>query len=146
VRARGARRPVASILGLAGGLGALAVDVLYLMTIAQQGVTPPGGRVVFVAGWVAVAGSVGVMAAFVRRPSRRALMLGISAAMLFALAVPALFSFGIALMLCAAFVGLAALRAGEVAGLPGWSGLVGSLVLVMLAGGGVALGFAVTDF
>ena len=144
--ASGVRGPVASILGLAGGLGAVAVDVLYLMTIAQQGVTPPGGRVVFVAGWIAVAGGTAVISAYIQRPSRRALMLGIAGAMLFALAVPALFSFGIALMLCAAIVGLAALRAGEMAGAPGWSGLVGPLALVMLAGLGVALGFAVTDF
>ena len=144
--ARDGRGPVASILGLAGGLGAVAVDILYLLAIAQQGVTPPGGRVVFVAGWVAVAGGAAVIGAFVRPPSRRAVVLGSAAAMLFALAVPALFSFGIALMLCAAIVGLAALRAGEMAGLPGWSGLVGPLALVMLAGMGVALGFALTDF
>jgi hypothetical protein len=146
MRSSTSKRPVASILALGGGLGSFAVDALYLAAIAQQGVTPPGGRFVFVALWIAGAGIVAAVGAFVHRSMWRAALLGLAAAMLIALAVPAVFSFGIALMLCAALVGIAALRAGELAQLPRWVGLVGPLVIVSLAGLGVAAGFAITDF
>lgn len=65
----GTRRIVASLVGLAGGVGSFAVDGLYLVAIDQQGVTPPGGRVVFVALWIATAGLLAVSGAFMRRPS-----------------------------------------------------------------------------
>jgi hypothetical protein len=139
-------RSVDSALALAGGLGAFAVDGLYLAAIAQQGVTPPGGRFVFVAVWIAAAGMLAVIGAFTRRPVRRAPLLGLAAAMLFALAVPAVFSIGIPLMLCAALVAVGAVRAGELAQRPGWVGLAAPLVLLLIAGVGVAVGFAVTDF
>lgn len=135
-----------SLIGLAGGLGALAVDLLYLAAIQQQGVTPPGGRVVFVAGWVATAGIVSAVGAFVPSPLRRATMLGLGAAMLVALGVPATFSIGIPLLLCAGLIGAAAIRAAGTMVVPAWFGFVGSAVLLLLAGIGVAIGFAVTDF
>lgn len=141
-----ATRWVASIPGLAGGLGAFAVDALYVAAISQQGVTPPGVRFLFVALWIVGAGVLATIGSFVHRPTSRAALLGLAAATLLALAVPALFSFGIALMLCAALVGIAALRAAESAQLPRWVGLVGPLALVSLAGLGVALGFAITEF
>jgi hypothetical protein len=134
------------IVPLAGGLGALIVDALYLMTIAQQGVTPPGARVPFVAGWIAAAGILSTSGPFIRDASLRAVALGFSAAMLVALGVPAIFSFGIALLLCAGFVGTGALGAAEAAHIPPWMGLVGPLLLLVIAGAGVAVGFAVTDF
>jgi len=141
-----ARQWVASIPGLAGGLGAFAVDALYLAAISQQGGTPPGGRFVFVALWIVGAGVLATIGSFVHWPTWRATLLGLATAMLFALAVPALFSFGIALMLCAALVGVGALRAAESAQLPRWVGLVSPLAFVSLAGLCVALGFAITEF
>lgn len=140
------KHPSARVLALAGALGSLAVDGLYLAAIAQQGVTPPGGRFVFVASWIAAAGTLALIGAVVHQPAWQATLLGLAAAMLFTLAVPAIFSFGIPLMLCAALVGIPALRAGELAQLPRWVGLVGPLGLVLLAGLSVAAGFAVTDF
>lgn len=108
--------------------------------------TPPGGRVIFVALWLAAAGMLAVTGAFTRRPVWRAPLLGLAAAMLFALAVPAVFSVGIPLMLCAALVAISAVRTGELAQLPRWVGLVSPLVLLGMAGVGVATGFAITDF
>lgn len=139
-------RPIKSLTALAGGSAAIVVDVLYLAAIAQQGVTPPGGRVVFVALWIGVAGLVAVLGAFVRRSPARAAMLGISAGMLIALAVPAVFSVGIPLMLCGGMVGLGAMRAAELAQVSRWLGFGGPLLVLLLAGIGVAIGFAVTGF
>jgi hypothetical protein len=134
------------IVPLAGGLGALIVDVLYLLAIAQQGATPPGARVPFVAGWIAAAGILSTSGTFISAPSIRAVALGLGAAMLLALGLPAIFSFGIALLLCAGLVGTGALRAAEAAHTHPWMGLVGPVVLLVIAGAGVAIGFAVTDF
>jgi hypothetical protein len=142
----GASRFSARIVPLAGGLGALAVDVLYVMAIAQQGATPPGGRVLFVAAWIGCAGALSAAAAFIRDAGTRAVLLGLGATMLVALGVPAMFSFGIALLLCSALVGTGAIRAGEAADVPSWAGLLGPVVLLVIAGAGVAIGFAMTDF
>lgn len=139
-------RPVRSLTALAGGSAAIVVDILYLSAIAQQGVTPPGGRAVFVALWIGAAGLVAVLGAFVRRPPARASMLGISAGMLIAIAVPAVFSVGIPLLLCGGLVGLGAMRAAELAPVPRWLGFGGPLLVLLLAGIGVAIGFAITDF
>lgn len=139
-------RPVKSLTALAGGSAAIVVDVLYLAAIAQQGVTPPGGRVVFVALWIGAAGVAAVLGAFVRRPPARAAMLGTSAGMLIALAVPAVFSVGIPLLLCGGLVGLGAMRGAELAQVPRWLGFGGPLLILLLAGLGVAIGFAFTDF
>lgn len=135
-----------SLIGLAGGLGALAVDVLYLAAIQQQGVTPPGGRVVFVASWIAAAGFVSAVGSFVLSPLRRAAMLGLGAAMLATLGVPAIFSIGIPLLLCAGLISAAAIRAAGKIEIPAWFGVIGPVVLLLLAGIGVAVGFAVTEF
>jgi len=59
-------RAIKSLTGVAGGIGALAVDVLYLGAIEQQGATPPGGRVLGVVApilLIAVAG-IGVLIGF----------------------------------------------------------------------------------
>lgn len=137
---------MASRLALAGGLAGLAVDVVYLAAIAQQGVTPPGGRVIFVAGWIAAAGALAILGAFLHRPMRRAGMLRLAAAMLIALGVPGIWSIGIPLLLCAVLPGIAAMLAAEPARMPIWAGLLGPLVLLPVAGLGVALGFALTYF
>lgn len=133
------------ILPLAGGLGALAVDVLYLMAIAQQGVTPPGGRVPFVAGWIAVAGALATIGSFIPAAPERAMSLGFGAAMLVALSVPAVFSVGIPLLICAALVAIGAIRAAEIARAPSWLSLAAPIALLLVAGAGVVIGFATTE-
>lgn len=138
-------RSIKSLTGLAGGIGALAVDVLYLVAIEQQGVTQPGGRVVFVAGWIAAAGVVSAVGSFVPTPLRRAAMLGIGAAMLATLGVPAIFSIGVSLLLCAALVTVGATRAAALASLPVWLGLVAPILLIAVASIGVLIGFMATD-
>lgn len=142
----GTGRIVASLFGLAGGVGSFAVDGLYLAAIDQQGVTPPGGRVVFVALWIAAAGLLAVSGAFMRRPSVRAAALGLGAAMLIALGGPALFSIGIPLLLCGALVAAGAIRAAELAPIRKWVGVAGPIGLLLAAAIGVAIGFALTDF
>jgi hypothetical protein len=140
-----ASRSRGRIVPLAGGLGALAVDVLYLMAIAQQGVSPPGGRVPFVAGWIAVAGVLATIGTFIPAAPRRAMALGFAAAMLVALGVPAVSSVGIPLLICAALVGIGAIRAAEIASAPRWLTLAAPISLLLVAGAGVALGFAITE-
>lgn len=139
-------RPVRSLTALAGGSAAIVVDILYLSAIAQQGVTPPGGRVAFVAGWVAAAAVLSVVGAFVRRPPARAAMLGFGAAMIVAIGLPAVFSIGIPLLLCGALVAIGAIRAAWLARMPAWSVVAGPLSMLLVAGLGIAIGFAVTDF
>lgn len=135
-----------SLAALAGGSAAIVVDVLYLSAIAQQGVTPPGGRVVFVAGWIAVAGVLSVAGSLIRRPPARAAILGFGAAMLLALGLPAVFSIGIPLLLCAVLVAIGSIRAAGLAKVSPWSGVAGLLSMLLVAGIGVAIGFVVTDF
>lgn len=135
-----------SLIGLAGGVGALAVDVLYLAAIQQQGVTPPGGRVVFVAGWIATASVVSAVGSFIPSPPRRAATLGIGAAMLATLGVPAMFSVGLPLLLCAALVTAGAIRGAELASFPVWLGVVAPSLVISVAGIGVLIGFRATDF
>ncbi|MGI8828381.1 MAG: hypothetical protein ACR2I5_01235 [Candidatus Limnocylindria bacterium] len=142
----GTRRIVASLSPLAGGVGSFAVDGLYLAAIDQQGVTPPGGRVVFVALWIAAAGLLAVSGAFMRPPSVRAAALGLGAAMLIALGAPAVFSIGIPLLLCGALVAAGAIRAAELAPIPKWVGVAGPIGLLGAAAIGVAIGFVLTDF
>lgn len=139
-------RWIKSLAGVAGGVGALAVDVLYLAAIEQQGVTPPGGRVVFVAGWVAAAGVLSTIGSFVPSPPRRAATLGIGAAMLATLGVPAVFSIGIPLLLCAALATAGAIRAAKLTRPPASLVVVAPIALISIAGIGVAIGFMATDF
>lgn len=138
-------RRVHSLAALGGGIAALAVDALYLAAIAQQGVQPPGGRVPFVAAWIAAAGLAAIVGAGRPSPRRRALVLGASAAALAALGVPAMWSVGIPLLLCAACVAVGAARAAEEASLPAWVGVAGPVALVAIAGLALALGFTLTE-
>jgi hypothetical protein len=136
----------ASLFGAGGAIATLIVDGLYLAAIAQQGVTPPGGRVVFVAAWIGAAAAIGLAGAFVRPDATRALLLGGAAAMLVAIGVPAIFSFGGALLLCAAVVAAGAIRAAEVES-PHTSILAAvPVMLLACASLGVAAGFALTEF
>ncbi len=120
------------------------VDILYLMAIAQQGVTPPGGRVPFVAGWVAAAGLTSIAATFIPAAAIRAAVLGFGAAMMVAIGVPAIFSIGSPLLVCAALMGIGAIRSAEIADGQRWAMFVAPIVLLLLAGVGVAFGFALT--
>ncbi len=141
----GARRRVASLPALGGAIGALAVDALYLNLIIQQGSTPPGGRVPFIALWIVIAALLAGVGAFTDPPARRAWLLGWSAAALLALSFPAVFSIGIPLLLCGLPVALGALRAAELLHLPWWVAWLGPLLMLAVVAGALAIGFVLTD-
>jgi hypothetical protein len=136
---------VASVAALGGAIGAVAVDVLYIAAIIQQGVTPPGFRVPFVAIWIAVAALLAGIGAFTWDPRRRAQLLAVSAAWLLTLAVPAMFSIGVPLFICAMAVGLGATRAAEELRLPWWVILLTPTLLVAATGVILFAGFALTQ-
>ena len=92
------------------------------------------------------ASRLGLLGAFEAAPGRRAVIPGIAAAMLFAVSVPAIFSFGGALLLCAAVVAIGAGRAAEGAAASRWVVLGAPLALMVVAGVGVAVGFRLTEF
>jgi D-alanyl-lipoteichoic acid acyltransferase DltB (MBOAT superfamily) len=138
------RRRVASLSALGGGIGALAVDVLYLNLIIQQRATPPGGRVPLIAFWIAGAAVLALLGAVAVEPRRRAWLLGWSAAALFVLGLFALFSFGIALLVCAIAIGLGALGAAEMLAMPRWVAFLAPIGFVAAAGAGLLLGFLAT--
>jgi hypothetical protein len=140
-----ARRRVASLAALGGAIGAVAVDVLYIAAIIQQGVTPPGLRVPFVAIWIAVAALLAGIGAFIWDPRRRAVLLAVSAACLLTLAVPAMWSIGVPLFICAVAVGLGATRAAEKLRLPWWVILLAPTLLVAAVAAVLFAGFALTQ-
>jgi hypothetical protein len=139
------RRRVASLAALGGAIGALAVDALYLNLIAGQGAMMPGGRVPFIALWIAIAAVLAGIGAFTDLPARRAWLLGWSAAAFVTLSVPAAFSIGIPLLLCGLAVALGALRAAELLHLPRWVAFLAPLLLLAVAAGALAVGFVLTD-
>lgn len=141
----GARRRVASLPALGGAIGALAVDALYLRLIVQQGAMMPGGRVPFIALWIAIAAVLAGIGAFTDLPARRAWLLGWSAAAFLALSIPAAFSVGIPLLLCGVLVALGALRAAELLHLPRWVAFLAPILLLAVAAGALAVGFVLTD-
>lgn len=138
------RRRVASLSALGGAIGALAIDVLYVNLIISQQATMPGNRIPLVAGWIAVPALLAVVGAFADAPSRRAWLLGWSAAALLALSVPAVFSIGIPLLLCAIAIGLGAVRAAELLGMRRWVAFVLAIGMLAVAGGALLLGFLLT--
>lgn len=135
---------MASLAALGGAIGALAVDALYVNLIGQQGAVMPGAREPLIVGWITSAGLLGGVGAFLVSPLSRASVLGVSGAALFALGVPAISSIGIPLLLCAVPISLAALKAAEQLEAPRWLLVVVPIGLVGLAGGGIALAFALT--
>jgi hypothetical protein len=139
------RRRVASVAALGGAIGAVAVDALYIAAIIQQGATPPGGRVPFVAIWIAVAALLAGIGAFTWDPRRRAILLAVAAAAMVTLAVPGIWSIGVQLFICAMAVGLGATRAAEELRLPWWVILVTPTLLVAAAGVILFAGFALTQ-
>jgi hypothetical protein len=138
-------RRFASLSAFGGALAALVVDGLYLAAIAQQGVTPPGGRVPFVAVWIAVAALLAAAGSLTWDPSARALVLGISTAALVVLGGVGVWSVGSPLLLCAGLVGHGALRAAEMLDLPWQTLLLAPLAMLALAGAGLYLGFTLTQ-
>ncbi len=140
----GPRRRVASLPALGGAIGALAVDALYLNLIAGQGAMMPGGRVPFIALWIATAALLAGVGAFTDRPARRAWLLGWSAAAFLALSVPAVFSIGIPLLLCGLPVALGGLQAAERLFLPRWVAFLAPILLLVVVGGALAAGFVLT--
>lgn len=139
-----ARRRVASLSGLGGAIGALAVDALYVAIISQQGVVMPGGRVPFVAGWIASTGILAGIGSLTRDDRRRALLLGLAAAALTVLAMPAVFSVGVPLFICAMATGFGAVQAAAKLRLPTWLRLLVPILLIAVAGLALFIGFVLT--
>jgi hypothetical protein len=136
---------VASLPALGGAIGALALDALYLRLIVQQGATPPGGRVPFIAVWIATAALLAGVGAFTALPARRAWLLGCSAAALLVLSVPAAFSIGLPLLLCGLPVAVGAIGAGRLLRMRWWVAWDVPLLLLAVAAGALAVGFVLTS-
>ncbi|MDQ2853896.1 MAG: hypothetical protein M3R32_03460 [Chloroflexota bacterium] len=125
---------------MGGAIGAVAIDVLYLAAIVQQGSIMPGGRVPFVAAWIAIAALLAGVGALTWEVANRSLMLAVSASAMLVLAVPGAWSVGIPLFICAMAVGLGAAGAADELRLPRWLAvlaplaIIGACALILLAG------------
>lgn len=138
------RRRVASLPALGGAIGALAIKVLYVNLIIQQGAVMPGNRVPLIIGWIAVCTLLAGAGAFTRAPSRRAWLLGWAAAALLALSVPAVFSIGLPLLLCAIAVGAGAVNAAQVLGVRPLVAFGATILMIIVAGAVLVSGFLLT--
>lgn len=139
-----ARRRVASLPALGGAIGASAIELLYVNLIIQQGAVMPGNRVPFIIGWFAISIVLAGIGAFTHAPSQRVWVLGWSAAALLALSVPAVFSIGIPLLLCAVAVGAGAVSAAQLMGARPLVAFAISILMIVVAGGALLVGFALT--
>ena len=139
------RRRVPSLPALGGAIGAVALDAIYLAAIAGQGAVMPGGRVPFVAGWIAAAACLAGIGALTQDAAHRALLLAIAAAAMITLAVPGAWSIGAPLFICAVAVGLGAARAAKQLRLPGWLVFIAPMVLIAAVGVILFAGFALTE-
>lgn len=136
-------RWAASPAALVAGIAATVIVLGYLAIIGKQG-EGFEGRVIFVAAWIAGAAVLAFAAAFTRAHRRRALLAGSATAMLAVLAVAALFSIGIALLLVALLVGASASVAAHEGGIgPLWR-MVWLVVFLVGAGLLMAAGFQLT--
>ncbi|MEO8638953.1 MAG: hypothetical protein ABI458_03445 [Chloroflexota bacterium] len=138
------RRRVASLVALGGAIGALAIELLYVNLIIQQGAVMPGSRVPLIIGWIAACVLLAGIGAFTPAPARRVWLLGWSAAAMLALSVPAVFSIGIPLLLCAIAIGVGALRAAELLETSKWVAFLAPIVMIAVAGGALLVGFVLT--
>jgi len=138
-------RRIPSLAGLGGAVSAAAVDVLYLRAIVMQGDQAPGGRVPFVAGWIAASALIAGVGAVTHDSGRRALLLAVAAAAMLALAVPALWSIGGPLLLCGLVTGWGAARAAVQHGVPAWQRVVAPVVFVVIAAAILIVGLALTN-
>ena len=139
-----ARRRVASLSALGGAVGALAIELLYVNLIIQQGAVMPGNRVPLIVAWIAACILLAGVGAFTQAPSRRVWLLGWSAAALLALSVPAVFSIGIPLLLCAVAVGAGAVSAAQLVGARPVVAFVVTILMIVAAGGVLVVGFLLT--
>lgn len=137
-------RRVASLPALGGAIAALAIDVVYVNLINTQGPTMPGNRVPLVAGWIAISAVIAVAGAFAASPSRRAWLLGWSAAALLALSVPAMFSIGFPLLLCGIAIGVGSLSAAQLHRTRPLVAIALAIGMLAVAGGMLLLGFLLT--
>lgn len=138
------RRRVASLPALGGAVGALAIELLYVNLIIQQGGVMPGNRVPLIVAWIGACVVLAGIGAFTHEPSRRVWLLGWSAAALLALSVPAVFSIGVPLLLCAIAVGAGAVSAAQLTGARPPVAFVATILMIIVAGGVLVLGFALT--
>jgi hypothetical protein len=138
------RRRVASLPALGGAVGALAIELLYVNLIIQQGAVMPGNRVPLIVAWIAACILLAGVGAFTQAPSRRVWLLGWSAAALLALSVPAVFSIGIPLLLCAVAVGAGAVSAAQLVGARPVVAFVVTILMIVAAGGVLVVGFLLT--
>jgi hypothetical protein len=138
------RRRVASLPALGGAVGALAIELLYVNLIIQQGAVMSGYRVPLVIGWIAMCILLAGVGAFTQAPSRRVWLLGWGAAALLALSVPAVFSIGLPLLLCAVAVGAGAVSAAQLLGARPLIAFVATILMIVVAGGVLLAGFALT--
>ena len=136
------RRLASRAAFLAGGLCAGLV-VVYLLVIARQG-EGISSRSWFVAGWMLVSAALLIAGAFMRAPTRRALLSGVGACMLLPLAVAAMFSIGLMLLVLAAIGGGAASVAGYEGGVGAWRRVGATVLLVGASTGLLILGFSLT--
>jgi hypothetical protein len=138
------RGRVASLPALGGAVGALAIELLYVNLIIHQGAVMPGYRVPLIVGWIGACMLLAGVGAFTHAPSRRVWLLGWSAAALLALSVPALFSIGLPLLLCAVAVGAGAVSAAQLVGARPVVAFVVTILMIVVAGGVLVLGFVLT--
>ena len=138
------RKRVASLPALGGAIGALAIELLYVNLIIQQGAVMPGNRVPLIVAWIAACILLAGVGAFTQAPSRRVWLLGWSAAALLALSVPAVFSIGIPLLLCAVAVGAGAVSAAQKVGVRPLVAFVVTILMIVAAGGVLVVGFLLT--
>jgi hypothetical protein len=134
----------ASLPALAGAVGALAIELLYVNLIIQQGAVILGNRVPLIIGWIALSILLAGVGAFTQSASRRFWLLGWSAAALLTLGVPAVFSIGIPLLLCAVAVGAGAVSAAQLVGARPLVALVTTILMIVVAGGVLLVGFGLT--
>jgi hypothetical protein len=137
-------RRVASLPALGGAVGALAIELLYVNLIIQQGAVMPGNRVPLIVAWIAACTLLAGVGAFTQAPSRRVWLLGWSAAALLALSVPAVFSIGLPLLLCAVAVGAGAVSAAQQVGARPLVAFVVTILMIVVAGGVLIVGFLLT--
>jgi hypothetical protein len=127
---------------LAGGLTAGLV-IVYLALISGQG-EGLSTRVVFVAGWLAVAAVFLLVGAFTHHARRRALLAGIGSSLLLPLAIAAGFSIGGIIFVLALIGGAAASVAAHEGGIGPWLRVAAAILLFAAASGLLLAGFGVT--
>jgi hypothetical protein len=138
------RTRVASLPALGGAVGALAIELLYVNLIIQQGAVMPGYRVALIVAWIAICILLAGLGAFTQAPSRRVWLLGWGAAALLALSVPAVFSIGLPLLLCAVAVGAGAVSAAQQVGARPLVAFVTTILMIIVSGAVLLAGFALT--